>query len=159
MSYAREGLGAVSGGETAVRSARSVLASMLSQLVALGETSTLKIEASDNETLKGELCGLGFATGPCQSVTKPSPWVGSNVIVWPAADFNRCEAAWATCVAYVGKGGSFALRQTNIAKAIVATRALLAAVDAKLPGASGSVFLLLALAIGGAVAMRKKGRT
>lgn len=127
MSYTRTGMGAVAL-DASIQAARPRLGDMLNALLALGETSTLKILPSNNETVAGEVCG----SQRCENVTSPSLWAGSNVIVWPAADYADLNRAWDVANAYVGAKGAFALDLTNISKAVTALRQLISAVDLKM---------------------------
>jgi len=154
-------IGAVSSPlDQAILDARPRLGVMLAQLENISNGS-LKLLSSANPTLAGQTCGGTL----CQTVTSPTPWDGSNVIVWPAGDFNDLADAWKTALVFTGAKVAFALDLTNVTKAIAATRTLLGAVDVKMAfrglKAKTSTNWLLYLLAGagalGAVLVARKG--
>jgi hypothetical protein len=150
MGYlGQSGLGAISGGGQS--SIRDALARLLGQLESLPSAwADKKFLPSNDETMLEDAPEL-------RSITQPTFWDGSNVIAWPAGDWNALEGAWNAAVAALGITSgdlrAFALQRklatasSTRASALDATRNLIAQYDAKF-GAKGIPWWVWLVAVG-----------
>jgi len=135
MSYLSTGAVAsqnrVAGLSQAVVDARDVVARYLSDLQRAPRVTgkTTKLLPSDDPFFQDDSLFRSLLKGP-------TIFPGSNIVAWPAADYHRAEAAWATLTSFCAANSfltsaklQFRKNDTNLDLGIKQTTDLLAAVD------------------------------